>query len=166
MLFCIGSIVCIIVLFIVANHFWNLLCFLLCPCWKRTDAGSNFVVMSSKFVFSLFGFCSGADWFCIVRRESPWGYWLGDVVFFFVAGCRCFRFGAGVLLFSFWKTIAVLLSFVELLLSTAILFVLVTGSVHFCVEAIEQVHTYVLPFWLHSRLFPLHQACDLFHFPL
>ncbi len=48
----------------------------------------------------------------------------------------------------------------------SILFVLVTGSVHFCVEAIEQVHTYVLPFWLHSRLFPLHQACDLFHFPL
>jgi hypothetical protein len=51
MLFCIGSIVCIIVLLIVANHFWNLLCFLLCPCWKRTDVGSNFVVMSSKFFF-------------------------------------------------------------------------------------------------------------------
>jgi hypothetical protein len=61
MLFSIGSIVCIIVLLIVANQFWNLLCLLLSPCWKRTDAGSNFVVMSSKFVFSLFGFCSGTD---------------------------------------------------------------------------------------------------------
>jgi hypothetical protein len=48
----------------------------------------------------------------------------------------------------------------------SILFVLVTGSGHFCVEAIEQVHTYVLPFWLHSPFFPLQQACDLFHFPL
>jgi hypothetical protein len=76
-LFCIGSIVRIIVLLIVANHSWNLLCLLLCPCWERTHVGSNFVVMSSKFVFSLFGFCSGTDWFCIVRRESreatDWG---------------------------------------------------------------------------------------------
>jgi len=161
-------VVSVLVLLFVLLCYWSLqiifgicFCLLLCPCWKRTDAGSNFVVMSSKFVFSLFGFCSGTDWFCLVRR-------------LLIRGCCfllrwrlsllqiCCRSPSGFFLenhrgFVFFRGTAS---------EHSILFVLVTGSVHFCVEVIEQVHTYVLPFWLHSPFFPLHQACDLFHFPL
>jgi hypothetical protein len=49
--------------------------------------------------------------------------------------------------FSFFRGESSRFSFLLLTASEhSILFVLVTRSVHFCVEATEQVHTYVFPF--------------------